>query len=324
MLKIGLVGVGYLGSRHLEHLLRLPGVTVSGIWDTDAARLTDESARSKVYGAQSLEDLLERSDAIDVVAPTTTHAEIGLEVIEAGKSLFIEKPICSSTSEAALLIDRAKSKNVVLQVGHIERFNRAVRALNNIRVKPRFIEAHRLAPWNPRGVDVAVVHDLMIHDLDLILSFANSRPEHVHANGVGVVTNSVDIATARIEFSDGMVANVTASRISLKKMRKLRMFGENEYIALDMSKGTCEYVGVADDLSSLPAGSLPLGEMTNGTRKRALYRRFLEAEQGDALALELASFRDAVVSGTDPPVTGDDGLKALELAERVTSVIMKQ
>lgn len=321
MLKVGLVGVGYLGSRHLKHLVALGGVAVSAVWDTDPDALRKASQGFGVAAASGLDDLTRRSDAVVVVTPTASHHRIGMQVIAAGKPLFIEKPICATTLEGLELVESAERAGVPLSVGHIERFNRAFRALAGIKVRPRFVEAHRLAEWNPRGGDVAVIHDLMIHDLDLLLALAGTPPSHIHASGVAVIGPSIDIANARLEFPNGLVANVTASRISLKKMRKLRLFGEREYIALDLGKGTCEYVGLGDGSGDLAAGSEVLGEIGTSPRALRLFRRFLEAPEEDAMRLELAAFRDVVIRRIPPPVSGRDGLRALEVAEAIVAAI---
>ncbi len=310
-----------MGMRHLNHLTSLQNVQVSGIWDSDPETLERIATEFKVRAADSLDDLIENSDAVDVVTPTSTHFDVGSKVLKAGKPLFIEKPICATVDEGERLVQMAKENGTILQVGHIERFNRAFRSLNEVAVKPRFIEAHRLSTWSSRGVDVAVVHDLMIHDLDLILTLAQSEPVHVHANGVGVISDHVDIATTRIEFADGMVANVTASRISLKRMRKLRMFGENEYISLDMNKGTCEFVGATPDGETVPDDVQYLGALDIGTRHRGIFMRTTEAPEDDAMRLELTAFCNAITTGTTPVVSGEDGLKALKLAETIVKVI---
>ena len=266
--------------------------------------------------------MIELSDAIDIVTPTSTHYELGIKTIDAGLPLFIEKPLCATYEQGARLVERAEKSGVPIQVGHIERFNRAFRALGTIKLRPQFIEAHRLAPYVGRGVDVAVIFDLMIHDLDLVLALAPGDDViAVHANGVGVVSDSMDIATARIEFASGLVANVTASRISLKRMRKIRVFGEKEYVSLDFNEGVCEYVGVTNDIKAIPQGADPIGKMGVGDQEQYLHRRLLSADEGDAMKLELESFRDAVTNGTDPVVTGMDGLKALKLAERIIASI---
>jgi len=321
MIKIGLAGVGYLGTRHLNHLTTLKGVHVSGIWDSDPETLKKVAAEFDVPPAKSIDDLIDISDAIDVVTPTSTHFDVGSKVLKAGKPLFIEKPICASVAEGEGLVKLGVENGTFIQVGHIERFNRAFRALKDVKVKPRFIEAHRLSTWSSRGVDVAVVHDLMIHDLDLILTLADSEPVHVHANGVGVISDHVDIATTRIEFADGMVANVTASRISLKRMRKLRMFGANEYISLDMNEGTCEFVGATPDGETVPDDVQYLGALDIGTRHRGIFMRTTDAPEDDAMRLELKAFRDSIINGTPPAVSGEDGLGALRLAERIVKVI---
>lgn len=332
MLKIGLAGVGYLGSRHLKHLQEMDNVQLSGVWDSNPTVRHNLRQTEHVPIMESFDELLRLSDAIDLVTPTFTHYELGMKVIASGRPLFVEKPLCATYPEGCKLVERAAAMGVMIQVGHIERFNRAYRALKTIigkhndttgavKVSPRFIEAHRLAPWAGRGVDVAVIYDLMIHDLDLILSLIDAEVVAVYASGVGVVTNSVDIANARLEFHNGAVANVTASRISLKRMRKIRIFGDHEYIALDFNKGTCEYVGAAASVDSMPAGAEPLGAIGEGEHHYALYRTFLHSTEGDALRLELLAFRDAVMHDTKPLITGEDGLRALLLADHVVKAI---
>jgi len=316
-MRIGLAGVGHLGKHHLRHLSEMDGVLLSGVWDSDLAVRSQVHSQHGVPVTDSFSELVEISDAIDIVTPTSTHYELAMEAVHAERPLFIEKPICATYRQGAELVELADKKNVLIQVGHIERFNQAFRALGDTAVNSQFIEAHRLAQWVGRGVDVAVVYDLMIHDIDLILSLARSEPEHIHANGVGVVTDSVDIANARIQFESGLVANITASRISLKQMRKIRIFGKHEYIALDFGKGTCEYVGATQADQPVPNGAMPLGKLGEGERQQHLFRQFLTADKGDAMKLELEAFRDSVVNGTTPPVSGLDGLKALKLAEQI-------
>ncbi|MCF7809454.1 Gfo/Idh/MocA family oxidoreductase [bacterium] len=321
MLKIGLTGYGYLGRRHLKHLMNMENVRVVGVWDSDPTARKAARDDFGVHTTIDYEELIEVSDALDIVTPTSTHFEAATRAINSGLPVFIEKPICATADEGRELVNKAKLSNIPIQVGHIERFNRAFRALKGIEVQPGFIEVHRLAFWNPRGVDVAVVHDLMIHDLDLILSLTNELPVEIHASGVAVVSETVDIANARLKFKSSLVANVTASRISLKQMRKLRMFGSNEYIALDLSKGTCEYFGASVNADELPPNSQAIGEVGVGSNMRVLYQRQPDVEEGDAMFLELQSFRDAVLSGTEPLVTGADGLRALELAELIVDKI---
>lgn len=322
MLKIGLVGVGYLGSRHLAHLSTLEGVQVSGVWDESPEAIRLATEKFNVPEASSFGSLLSSSDAVVLVTPTTTHFDLGLKVVEAGLPLFVEKPICASAEQGAMLVEAADRKGVLLQVGHIERFNRAYRSLGLTKLKPRFVEAHRLSLWTPRGVDVAVILDLMIHDLDLLIHLAGDVPNHIHASGVGVMTKSVDIANARLEFPSGLVANVTASRISLKRMRKLRLFGEREYVSLDLGKGTCEYVGGAVG-GAIGEGKEVLGEMEYGPLKVSVYRQLLEAPEGDAMRLELSAFRDSIINGTPAVVTGEAAVRALRVAEEIIQQITK-
>jgi len=324
MLKIGLVGAGYLGARHLNHLTTLEGVSVPAIWDLDSAALNEACSRFGVAPASSLQHLLSQSDALVVVTTTSSHFQIGMEAVAAGLPTFIEKPVCATVEEGERLVESAAAKGVMLQVGHIERFNRAFRSLGELKVRPRFVEAHRLAMWKPRGADVAVIYDLMIHDLDLLLALAGEFPNHVHASGVGVLSQSVDIANARLEFPSGLVANVTASRISLKQMRKVRLFGEREYIALDLGKGTCEYVGGDMSGAPLPEAAELLGDLEFGPRHLKVFRQFVEAPEGDAMRLELSAFRDAVVTGKKPIISGEDGLRALTLAETVLNAINRR
>lgn len=320
MVKIGLVGVGYLGTRHLHHLKNLEGVEVPAVWDLDPDALLRARAEFGVPAARSLTDLIAKSDAVDVVTPTTTHLEVGMKVIQAGKPLMVEKPLCATAAEGRLLVEAAAGSKVPVQVGHVERFNRAWRALSTLRIRPMFIEGHRLATFTHRGLDVAVVFDLMIHDLDLVLTLIDEEPARIYASGVGVVTDSVDIANARLEFPGGAVANLTASRVSLKRMRKLRLFGPREYVALDFAKGTCEYVGGTPHPPP-EEDAEPLGTIQHGSRTLTLYRRFPEAPEGDALALELAAFREVAARGAKPPVSAEEGLRALTLAERILQVI---
>ena len=313
--------MGHLGIHHLRHLSSIEGFEVSGIFDIspDAGRIAAEKFQVSVF--DDINELIEASDVLDVVTPTSTHSQIGHLVIQAGKPLFIEKPVCATVSEAMKLVEFAKTKGIPIQVGHIERFNRAFRGLNRVKVKPKFIEAHRLATFNPRGNDVAVVLDLMIHDLDLILSLTTSEPVAVYASGVPVISDSIDIANARIEFADGLVANITASRISLKRMRKLRLFGQQEYIAVDMDKGECEYVGGTFNDVPIPDEAESVGTLEMGEKRLNLFHQSLTAVEDDAMKLELTAFRDCLIHKTAPLVTGEDGLRALRLAELIIEKI---
>ncbi|MFN3821769.1 MAG: Gfo/Idh/MocA family oxidoreductase [bacterium] len=328
--KVGLVGVGYLGSRHLHHLISLNQVEVAGVWDTDPqARSNAQERGIKVFS--DLDSLLQNVEAVIVATPTSTHYDIGQKVLESNRHLFIEKPLASSAIQGQELVEEANKRGLVLQVGHIERFNSAFRSLFNFQIKPHFIEGHRLALWNPRGSDVAVVLDLMIHDIDLVLTLMGGNPVRILASGVGVVTSSIDIANARLEFSQGRVANLTASRISLKRMRKLRLFGEREYISLDMEKGTCEVVKVstkngAKGLSWITEGLPPspsevLYQYSFQDTTYLISRQTIENDGKDAMELELTSFIDTIKGHKGIGATGQEALKALIVAEEVVQAI---
>jgi len=299
----------------------MKGVEVVAVFDPDDAACSRVVNEYRLPIASSLEEAIHYADAVLVASPTTSHFDIGMKVVAAGRPLFIEKPICATTEEGERLVTAALKAGVPIQVGQIERFNRAVRSLGGRALRPRFIEAHRLAEWNPRGVDVAVVHDLMIHDLDLILYFAGERPSRIEASGVGVITSTIDIANARLTFPSGLVANVTASRISLKRMRKMRLFGASEYISLDLGKGACEVIGVDDGTQGIPEGAIPLGEMELRGLRRRVWRQIPDAPEDDAMRLELTAFQRTVEEGLSPVVSGAEGLAALQLAEAVVAEI---
>lgn len=328
--KVGLVGVGYLGSRHLRHLINLNQAEIVGVWDIDPQARTNAQEQG-IKAFSGLDTLIPNVEAMVVATPTSTHYEIGRKVLEANRHLFIEKPLASSVIQGQELVELAKERGLVLQVGHIERFNSALRSLHNFKVKPHFIEGHRLALWNPRGSDVAVVLDLMIHDIDLVLTLMGENPVRILASGVGVVTTSLDIANARLEFSQGRVANLTASRISLKRMRKLRLFGEKEYISLDMEKGTCEVVKVstrngekispliADDVS--PSPSEVLYQYSYQDTTYTISRQMIENDGKDAMELELISFIETIKGYRGTGATGQEALNALIVAEEIVKEI---
>ena len=233
MLKIGVLGVGHLGRIHLKCIELVDELELVGFFDPNEKNASTALKNHKIQRFDSLEDLIAAVDMVDIVTPTTTHFRLAKKSIEAGKHVFIEKPVTNTISEAEELLSLAKEMNVKVQVGHVERFNPAFLSLKDTDLKPMFIEAHRLAMFNPRGTDVSVVLDLMIHDLDIVLSLVDSEVKGVHASGVNVVSDSPDIANVRLEFENGCVANLTASRISMKQMRKVRLFQPDAYISLD-------------------------------------------------------------------------------------------
>ncbi len=317
--KVGVIGVGHLGKLHTKLYADVRQATLMGIYDTDAkqATLVGQELGCDVY--RDLNALLADVDAVNIVTPTTTHHEVALRALKAGKHVFLEKPLTATEEEARELIALGHEKKLKIQVGHIERFNGAVQSLAGVRLRPVFIEAHRLAQFNPRGTDVAVILDLMIHDLDLILHLVNSEPVKVAASGVSVVSPSVDIANARIEFANGCVANVTASRISAKKMRKMRVFQKNAYISFDFSDGEAEAFYIPDDDAAGDRAELAihLGQIDAASLKKNIKYTRRSRKEVNPLRDELQAFVDAIREDKTPPVTAEDGLRALRLANRV-------
>ena len=254
MKKIGVVGVGHLGKRHLENLMSLNKAFCAGFYDKNinrANQLENETGAKKFF---SIQELLDQSEAIIIAVPTSDHYKVGRLCLESGKHVFIEKPICANIAEAEAMVELANTKKLILQVGHVERVNPAVLTLKetDIPLEPRYIETHRLAPYRIRGTEVPVVLDLMIHDLDVILSLVNSPVTNVSATGVSIMTKSVDIANARLEFSNGCVANITSSRVAKDYVRKLRLFEQEIYITIDFLQGLTEVYKVLDENKENP------------------------------------------------------------------------
>ena len=311
--SVGVIGVGHLGRHHARIYAQLKDANIVGIYDVNPDRAMTVAKELDVQAFDDEHRLLDQVEAVSIVVPTKFHHEVGMRALQRGIHTFIEKPIASTMAEAETLVRTARKQGVVLQVGHIERFNQAIRALSGQSLAPKFIEVHRLARFSPRGTDVAVVLDLMIHDIDLILWLVQSKVASIDAVGVSVVSGSEDIANARLTFENGCVANVTASRISPKKMRKMRLFQQNAYISLDFATGLAEVYRLTN--AELPEGvSPPLGDLEQGSRDEHITYQQLERPPGDALELELSAFLEAVKNGTDPPVTGEEGRDALKVA----------
>ena len=323
-LKVGVIGVGHLGSLHAKMYAEMPSVQLVGVVDVDRNRADQIAHEYKTTAFPAVGDLLKNVDAVSVVTPTSTHGVIGEEAIQAGVHVFIEKPITSSTAEANRLLELSKKKGVKIQVGHIERFNSALLALAKYRLNPIFVESHRLAQFNPRGTDVAVVLDLMIHDIDIILSLVNSPVKEIHANGVAVVSDTIDIANARIQFENGCVANVTASRISQKKMRKMRIFQRDAYISVDFSEGLAEVFRLVDHDDPSAAATMMLGEIATGKLKRKIVYEQPEIKEVNALKYELEMFVEAIQKETEPVVTAEQAIRALEVANQIIQAINQQ
>jgi len=319
-LKVGLVGAGYLGSIHAR-ILSTQEVEWSGVHDMDTSRCAQVAEQYHIAAFSSLGELIGRSEAVIVAAATSAHYEIGKQVLQAGRHLFLEKPISTTPAEGEDLVRWAREKKLVLQVGHVERFNRAFRALGADHPRPQFIEAHRLSQFRMRGTDVAVVLDLMIHDLDLILTLMGEYPSSVDAAGVAVISEGVDIANARLTFPSGGVANVTASRISANPMRKLRLFAADSYISLDFATGSAQVFRLAKAGEEHLPGTTSLGEIEKAAIKRHILFSSPQAPEGNAIEMEQQAFFRAIEEHIPPPVTGEQGLAALRLAAHILDKI---
>ncbi len=317
MIKIGLIGVGHLGKIHLRLIKELEDIyELVGIYDADPQQISDvvETYQCKAY--TSAEELINDVDCIDIVTPTTSHFEIAQLALKHSIHVFMEKPVTNTASEARALLSIAQEANVKVQVGHVERFNPAFRAALPYLNQPMFIETHRLAQFNPRGTDVPVVLDLMIHDIDIILSVVNSTVRKISASGVAVVSESPDIANTRIEFDNGCVANLTASRISLKSMRKSRFFQRDAYISVNFLEKEMEVV----QMETLKGEAGPYDmvmEMGKGKPAKKIIFNKPEIEETNAIKEELRTFAQAITDDTSPIVSLEDGLMALEVAEQI-------
>ena len=318
-IKIGVVGVGHLGNFHLKQLKGIPKISISGLYDIDSNRADEMSKLYDVKTYSSVDELLKESDAVSIVTPTSNHYSVADYALNSGCHLFIEKPITDNIEHAGLLLNKAKKLKKIIQVGHIERFNPAFTVLKNLDIQPRFIEAHRLAEFNPRGNDVPVILDLMIHDLDIILSLVKSEIKNIKANGVKVVSATVDIANARLEFENGCVANLTASRISQKIMRKMRLFQESDYITIDFQNGVLEEYKVYDKPPTLEKDD-QLVELGGKEKKYVQYRK-LDVPKHDALREELIHFADSIIQGQQPETDGHSAAEALNLALEIQKII---
>jgi predicted dehydrogenase len=313
--RVGVVGAGSLGFHHIRILRDLPGIRFSGFVEIRPERAAEVARELGVKTHGSLGDLLAVSDAVVIVVPTSSHFSVAGAAIDLGKHVFIEKPITTTLEEADSLLELARQKGVMVQIGHIERFNRAVRAALPHVSKPRFIDSERLAPFSPRGSDVAVVLDLMIHDIDLLLTLVGSGAKEISAVGVPVLTPMLDIANARVTFTSGAVANITSSRISREKKRKIRIFQQSGYLSLDLGAGTGEFFRLRSDIDPLAVRSAPADIMAFVDRIK------LEAPDGEPLKLELESFVAALKGEGPVVVTGEEGKLALGVALRIVKEI---
>jgi len=315
MLKVGVLGAGHLGKIHLKLLQQSEKYELVGFYDADIenAKKVSEELGYKFYA--SVTELIDAVEVVNIVTPTLSHFNCAEEAITKGKHIFIEKPITHSVTEAEAIRTLASKYHVKGQVGHVERFNPAFTAVNNGIQNPMFIEAHRLAEFNPRGTDVPVVLDLMIHDIDIILSVVDSEVKNVYASGVSVISETPDIANARIEFENGCVANLTASRISLKNMRKARFFQKDAYISVDFLEKKSEVVKMKD-VPENPDEFAMILQNAEGVKKQ-IYFENPDVEPNNAILDELETFADAIENDTRPVVSLGQGAKALRVAQRI-------
>ena len=315
MLKAGVLGAGHLGKIHLRLLNQSEKYELVGFYDADENNAKKVEAEFGYKYFNTIEALIEAVDMVDIVTPTLSHYNCALQAIAKGKHIFIEKPITNTIKEAEEIRILLAKNNLRGQVGHVERFNPAFIGVKDQIEKPMFIETHRLAEFNPRGTDVPVVLDLMIHDIDIILSVVDSKVKNVSASGVSVISNSPDIANARIEFENGCVANLTASRISLKNMRKTRFFQKDAYISVDFLEKACEVVKMKD-APEVPGDFDMILQNAEGVKKQ-IYFDNPEIASNNAILDELESFAHAINTNTKPVVTLHDGTEALRVASQI-------
>ena len=317
MLKIGIFGVGHLGKIHLKNWLDIKEVEVCGFYDPNPAIANEVALQYKIPSFTTPEDLLDIVDAVDIVAPTNFHFDLCEMAIKKGKHVFVEKPMCDTMEEAQTLVKLVKEANVKFQVGHVERFNPAFLSLKNVAIDPMFIEVHRLAQFNPRGTEVSVILDLMIHDIDIVLNLVKSEVRQVYANGVAVMTNTPDIANVRIEFTNGCVANLTSSRISMKKMRKIRLFQRDAYIGIDFLEKKSEII----TMNSFEPNAALNFDIDTRDGKKSISVIHPEIQDTNAIKLELEHFRDAIIRNNPVPVTELDGFRAMDVAHQILQQI---
>ncbi len=317
MLKVGVFGVGHLGKFHLNNWKEIEGVELVGFFDPGEENAKGVIEKYQLNRFDDVAKLLDACDVVDIVAPTITHFELSKAAITKGKHVFVEKPLANTMDEAKELVKLAREANIKFQVGHVERFNPAFLALHGYTINPMFIEVHRLAQFNPRGTDVSVILDLMIHDIDIILSLVKSNVKFISANGVAVMSDTPDIANVRIEFDNGCVANLTSSRISMKKMRKMRLFQKDAYIGIDFLEKKTEIIKL-----NTPGDKNVFTfdiETSNGRKTIAIANP--QVEEGNAIKMELQAFANAINHHTETPVTILDGYRAMDVAHQILEKI---
>ncbi|MGB3008116.1 MAG: Gfo/Idh/MocA family oxidoreductase [Chitinophagaceae bacterium] len=317
MLKVGIFGVGHLGKFHLNNWKEIPGIELVGFFDPHDETAKEVSEKYQLTRFLDADALIEASDIIDVVAPTNFHFTWCEKAIKKGKHVFVEKPLANTMEEARQLVKLVQESGIKFQVGHVERFNPAFLALKDMQLKPMFIEVHRLAQFNPRGTEVSVILDLMIHDIDIILSIVKSDVKNISASGVGVLTETPDIANVRIEFHNGCVANLTSSRISMKKMRKVRLFQKDSYIGIDFLNKKTEIIKLKEP-NDLNVFAFDI-ETPSGKKTIAMSNPVVP--EVNAIKLELEEFKNSIVNNTRTIVSEMDGLMAMDVAHQILNKI---
>lgn len=323
MLKIGVLGAGHLGKIHLKCIQQLPEYELIGFYDPDDANAQKVAEDFNLKAFDSIESLIEATEVVDIVTPTVSHFSCAAQSLKKSRHVFIEKPVVATPEEANELIKLARESRVKVQVGHVERFNPAFLAVQNSLNNPLFIEAHRLAQFNPRGTDVPVILDLMVHDIDIVLSSIRSKVKSINASGVAVVSDTPDITNARITFENGAVANLTASRISLKNMRKARFFQKDAYITVDFLEKQSEIVrmkSISEEPDDPMAMVLDLG---GGKGSKQISFEKPEIAPVNAIKMELEKFYEAIVNDQTPAVSIDDGVEVLKLAYKILEEVNK-
>ncbi len=320
MLKIGVLGAGHLGKIHIKCIKDIPDYELVGFYDPIPDNAALVAAEHGIKSFATIEALLKEVDVVDIVTPTLSHYECAAQALHASKHVFIEKPVTNTTEEAERLIALSAEKGLKMQVGHVERFNPAFTAAKPFLNQPMFIETHRLAQFNPRGLDVPVVLDLMIHDIDVILHAVGSPVKNISASGVAVISDTPDIANVRLEFENGCVANLTTSRIAVKNMRKSRFFQKDAYVAVDFLEKKSEIVRLQEASEQENPFSLVLDLGENKGNKEIIFEN-PKVHPVNAIREELFTFHEAIVNDTEPVVTIQDGYKALKVAHDILNII---
>ena len=321
-IKTGVVGVGHLGQHHTKHYTKIKSAELVGVYDINEAQAKKIAKQFKTKAFSTLDEMLDLVDGVSIVTPTKEHAKIAEKCITQGKHVFIEKPITKTTKEADKIIALAKKTKVILQVGHIERFNPALTPLKDLILKPKYIEVQRLAPYMIRGTDIPVVLDLMIHDIDLVLSFISSPVKKIDASGLSIMTNSVDIANARIHFENGSVANITSSRVAKDKVRKIKIFQRNLYITIDFLIGLTEIYRVMDKEKRGTPAIITAPIESKGKPRHIVYEK-PKIKKQDALQMELINFIEAIQDKSETIVDGVAGREALKVALQIQHKILE-